>query len=450
MSLDSTKNFAKATVSTLYDAAATSIVLSTGHGAKLPTAPFNVVWWNSSDYADPSDDPNVEIVRVTIVSTDTLTVTRAQESTSASTKNTAGKTYKMIAGLTAKVMNTDLAANFLPNSGLATISGASAGLNIQPDASTAGSIAVYTQNTQTQGGSAVYMLSGNNNTYPAANNTLGTIEFRNLAWGLSAFVRGYASQQHTASATGGFLMVGTTANGTTTSTERMRIDQNGNVNIGAAASPGNKLCVTSTASIDGVAITSLDRASLWFNVTNGSSYNWLIQNAVGGSGDLQFLASTTAGGTPTTSVMTMLSTGKVGIGMTPTHQLELSTDSAAKPTSSTWTIVSDTRLKTNIKPFTDGLKVVKALDPITYDYNGKGNMPTGVSGIGLIAQDAQPHIPYAIGSHKAKLSPDDTEETDILNLSCHALPFILINAVKELSQQVEVLTQEIKVLEAKQ
>lgn len=106
--MDNTKNFAKVTVSTGYDASATSIVLTTGHGAKLPTVPFNVTWWNSTDYADPSDDPNVEIGRVTARSTDTLTVTRGQEGTSASTKNTAGKTYKMIAGLTAKTINTDL------------------------------------------------------------------------------------------------------------------------------------------------------------------------------------------------------------------------------------------------------------------------------------------------------------------------------------------------------
>ena len=108
MALDNAKNFAKVTVSTGYDNDDTSIVLTTGHGAKLPTVPFNVVWWNSTDYADPADDPNVEIVRVTGRSSDTLTVTRAQESTSASNKNTAGKTYKMIAGLTAKVINTDL------------------------------------------------------------------------------------------------------------------------------------------------------------------------------------------------------------------------------------------------------------------------------------------------------------------------------------------------------
>lgn len=108
MSIDNAKNFAKVTVSTGYDDDDTSVVLSSGHGAKLPTVPFNAVWWNSTDYADPSDDPNVEIVRVTNIASDTLTVTRGQEGVSASTKNTATKTYKMIAGLTAKVINTDL------------------------------------------------------------------------------------------------------------------------------------------------------------------------------------------------------------------------------------------------------------------------------------------------------------------------------------------------------
>lgn len=112
MSLDQVANFKKVTVSTGYDAAATSIVLSSGQGAGLPTpasGAYNLVWWNSTDYTDPTDDPNVEIVRVTAKSTDTLTITRAQESTSASTKNTAGKTYKMILGLTAKMI-TDITA----------------------------------------------------------------------------------------------------------------------------------------------------------------------------------------------------------------------------------------------------------------------------------------------------------------------------------------------------
>ena len=113
MAIDGTANFARVTVSLGYDNAATSIVLTGGDGAKLPATPFNATWWNATDYADPTDDPNREIVRVTVISTDTLTITRAQESTSASTKNTGSKTYRLIAGLTAKMV-TDLTALLLP------------------------------------------------------------------------------------------------------------------------------------------------------------------------------------------------------------------------------------------------------------------------------------------------------------------------------------------------
>jgi len=106
---DARKNFAKVTVSTGYAAGATSIVLASGHGAKLPQPStdneFNLVWWNNSDYGDPSDDPNKEIVRCTARTTDTLTITRAQESTGDSLKNIAAKTYRMALTITEKVID---------------------------------------------------------------------------------------------------------------------------------------------------------------------------------------------------------------------------------------------------------------------------------------------------------------------------------------------------------
>lgn len=108
MPLDNAKNFARANVSTGYDALTTSIALEAGHGARLPAVPFNATWWNGTDYLVPDDDPNVEVIRVTAKATDTLTISRAQEGTTASTKNTGGKSYKLIAGLTAKVINEDV------------------------------------------------------------------------------------------------------------------------------------------------------------------------------------------------------------------------------------------------------------------------------------------------------------------------------------------------------
>jgi hypothetical protein len=105
--MDQAKNFAKGTVDGAYDDAATSIDLLSGDSARFPTVPFNAVWWNVTDYPDPADDPDHEIVRVTAISTNTLTITRAQEATPAVTHNAEGKTYRLLAGLTAKVINDD-------------------------------------------------------------------------------------------------------------------------------------------------------------------------------------------------------------------------------------------------------------------------------------------------------------------------------------------------------
>src|SRR5580704_4044437 len=105
MSLDTVANFVQVQASTGYSSSATSITLQSGQGSKLPAAPFNLIWWNSTDYPNPANDPNVEIVRVTNVTADTLTITRAQEGTSATNKNTGGKTYSLVLGITAKMIS---------------------------------------------------------------------------------------------------------------------------------------------------------------------------------------------------------------------------------------------------------------------------------------------------------------------------------------------------------
>lgn len=122
--MDISKNFATAVVSTGYDAAATSIVLVTGGGARLPAATsgdatthFNAVWWNATDYPNPADDPGVEIVRVTNVVGDTLTIARAQESTGAGNHNTSGKVYKVLSGMTLRTWDQVRAVVNLVNSG---------------------------------------------------------------------------------------------------------------------------------------------------------------------------------------------------------------------------------------------------------------------------------------------------------------------------------------------
>jgi hypothetical protein len=50
---------------------------------------------------------------------------------------------------------------------------------------------------------------------------------------------------------------------------------------------------------------------------------------------------------------------------------------------------------------------------------------------------------------KAKLNPDDEEETELFDWNGHALTFALVNAVKELKAQNDALAARIAVFEAK-
>lgn len=144
---------------------------------------------------------------------------------------------------------------------------------------------------------------------------------------------------------------------------------------------------------------------------------------------------------------TITNDGKLGIGTTsPSYQLQLSTDSAAKLTTNTWFTTSDQRLKKDIKPFSDGLGVILRINPVYYRYNGLMNTPTEKENIGIIAQEIQKVAPYTIGTFKAKLQDNDEKETELLSFNSHALTFVLINAVKELNKELTELKAHVSAL----
>jgi len=129
--------------------------------------------------------------------------------------------------------------------------------------------------------------------------------------------------------------------------------------------------------------------------------------------------------------------GNVGIGTTnPLYQLQLSTDSAAKPTTNTWTVPSDARLKTNVTAFSDGLSVISQINPVRYTLNGLAGTPAGAQGIGVIAQDILQVAPYTVSTYSAKLNPDDLATTQLYSFNSGDLTFVMINAIKELNTDV--------------
>lgn len=152
-------------------------------------------------------------------------------------------------------------------------------------------------------------------------------------------------------------------------------------------------------------------------------------------------------------------TGYMGIGtLSPSYQLQLSTDSAAKPSTNTWTIASDARLKNVTGEYTKGLDAVCQLRPVLYTYNGLAGMPNdGKENISIIAQEAMAHFPECVGTYMGRMNPVDEngkenvaeEEVEIYNWNGHALTFALVNAIKELKAQNEALMARVATLENK-
>lgn len=101
--MDARSNFSFGVLTAGINSAATSLTVGSGQGARFPSTPFNAVIWRN-DLRSPADAywaGEAEIVRVTNRTGDVLTITRAQEGTSAVNLNTADKTYEIWAGPTA-------------------------------------------------------------------------------------------------------------------------------------------------------------------------------------------------------------------------------------------------------------------------------------------------------------------------------------------------------------
>ena len=112
---------------------------------------------------------------------------------------------------------------------------------------------------------------------------------------------------------------------------------------------------------------------------------------------------------------------------------------AAKPGGGSWSDFSDSRVKENIKPYSKGLAEIILVNPINYEYNGLANTTKGIEYTGVIAQEIKDIFPETVTIYKAKLNKEDEEDTELYNFNSTALTFALINAVKELKAEIELL-----------
>jgi len=161
------------------------------------------------------------------------------------------------------------------------------------------------------------------------------------------------------------------------------------------------------------------------NPSKTEGHSWILYNMGKGYGSGLQLWEYPA----TEPRVTFAEGGKVGIGLVnPRFQLQLATDSAAKPGSSSWTIASDERLKEIRAPFTRGLDAINGLNAIYFNYknNNPLELPSEKEYVGIKAQDAQRVIPEAVSIDKQ----------GYLHVTIDSIIWTAVNAIKELYSKV--------------
>lgn len=239
------------------------------------------------------------------------------------------------------------------------------------------------------------------------------------------------------------------------------------------------------------AINDLVGGYSFYSLNNGTppAYNkreiaWIHGTLLGSGGINGFGGGIIFGTKPdnTASVterMTLNQSGQLGIGLFPTYQLQLSTDSAGKPTTNTWTIVSDERIKENIvlADINRCYDIVKnlPLKHYSWKYYDEKTAPDR-NMLGWIAQDVESVFPKAVNVKRHVIKPEIKEvETgavydekgnilsdavykiiqeeeaieDCKDLNADQINKALYGAVQALISKVELLEEKIKILEAK-
>ncbi|MBX2965539.1 MAG: tail fiber domain-containing protein [Cyclobacteriaceae bacterium] len=280
----------------------------------------------------------------------------------------------------------------------------------------------------------------------------------------------------------GRITFSTTLLGASTTTERMRITNSGNVGIGSTA-PANRLTVAAGTSIGsgytataaptnglivqgnvGIGITTPNaplqlassignRKLVLYDVNNNDHqfYGFGVQ-----SGMIRYQTQSNvsshiffAGATPTTSteLMRIQGNGNVGIGRSPAaNRLEVE-GNASKAAAGGWLANSDKRIKTDIQDIDNSLELIKKLRPVKFKYTQEWmkKHPSLKDNYyyNFIAQEFREVFPEAAQGSGEYV---DGDKDEIIQIDTYHAQIVTIKAVQEQQKIIEAQQDEISKL----
>jgi len=120
------------------------------------------------------------------------------------------------------------------------------------------------------------------------------------------------------------------------------------------------------------------------------------------------------------------------------HALVVVAGTVQKPGGGSWGAPSDRRLKQNINDYTEGLAQIRAIRPVTFQYNEKSGFSSTLTYVGTIAQEVEGVAPHMV-----------TRDGEYLGVDPSAFTYMLINAVQEQDQIITDQQKEIDELKAR-
>lgn len=140
----------------------------------------------------------------------------------------------------------------------------------------------------------------------------------------------------------------------------------------------------------------------------------------------------------------VLDNGRVGIGTTsPNALLHVNGDIH----NAGGVVTSDKKLKSDIRSFDYGLDAILKIEPVFFKYNGKADIVSDRTHVGVIAQDMRKVIPEIVEEwefvkHDVANQNKVLKREDYLAVQSDAIQYVLVNAIKQQQGMIDALQKD--------
>lgn len=109
----------------------------------------------------------------------------------------------------------------------------------------------------------------------------------------------------------------------------------------------------------------------------------------------------------------------------------------------TWDLLSDARVKEEVRDLEAGLDELLRVRPVRYRYNGKAGTQAGLAAVGIVGQEIEEVFPEMVTRVHGELEQGRALD-DLRMYNGSALTYVLVNAVKQLAAKVERLEAQLE------